>query len=444
MTGDQLAYIDQATFLTLRATGRAQLVQYVWVYTHPVDMNGLRRFHRNLGYGFAGRLIEPSVLPFGRHRWVAANGPAVPLDVAEARSPSELGAWIEERSQRRIDPVQGPGWHLGVLPMTDGTTAVTLVVSHCLLDYGASLRTMIDAVNDDRRDFGYRAPRSRTRRAALASDVRQVARDLPELGRTVVAAVKFAYRSRQEISSSGTSRPSAALHGADSPLVVPAVSAIVDVRDWDARANELGGTSYSLLAGFAALLGKQQGRARPSDGAITLLIAMSDRGGEDDRRGNAMKIASATVDPAPVTTDLTAARSAVREALASLRAAPDDMHALLPITPFVPKRAVRRTADVLFGDLPVSCSNVGDVPVELARADGTDADYVLLRPVDQGVTRGALERAGGQLVVAGGRIKGSMSIGVVGYQLGAANSREWLSDEVTATLSEFGLKGTVI
>ncbi|MDT5315794.1 MAG: hypothetical protein QOE74_4814 [Mycobacterium sp.] len=34
MTEDHLACIDQATFLSLRATGRAQLV---WVYTHPVD-----------------------------------------------------------------------------------------------------------------------------------------------------------------------------------------------------------------------------------------------------------------------------------------------------------------------------------------------------------------------------------------------------------------------
>src|SRR4051794_9595712 len=168
-------------------------------------MNRLRRFHRDVGHGFAGRLIEPSPLPFGRHRWVAATNPVASLDVAEERPPSQLGAWIEERSQQRIDPVRGPGWHLAVLPMTDGTTAVTLGASHCLLDHGAAMRTVSDAVNEDPRHFGYRAPRSRTRRAALASDARQVVRDLPELGHTVVAAAKFAYRSRREISSSGAS-----------------------------------------------------------------------------------------------------------------------------------------------------------------------------------------------------------------------------------------------
>ncbi|MEU0496352.1 hypothetical protein [Mycobacterium sp. NPDC006124] len=441
---DRLAYIDQATFLSMQASGRSQLVQYVWVYTHPVDLDGLRRLHRDVGYGFAGRLIEPSILPFGRHRWVAATGPATPLEIDPARPPSELGAWLDERSQHRVDPVHGPGWHLGVLPMTDGTTAVTLVASHCLVDHGASVRTLVDAVGGTRRDFGYRLPRARTRRAALAADARQVARDLPEFGRTVVAAAKYTYRSRTTISASSAATVPAAPDGPDGPLVLPTASAVVDAADWDSRAGELGGTGYSLLAGVAAVLGERMGRARPSDGVVTLLIALSDRGGDDDRRGNAMQIATATVDPTAATADLTNARTAVREALSAVREGHDEKHALLPITPFVPVRAVRRTAEVIFGDLPVSCSNLGEVPAEMARADGTDAEFMLFRPVDQGVTRAALERAGGQLVVAAGRIAGNVSVNVVGYEVGAANTREWLADHVGRVLTDFGLKGTVI
>lgn len=448
MTGDRLAYIDQATFLSWRATGRAQLAQYVWVYPRMVDMDRLRRFHDDLGYGLAGRLIEPSTLPFGRHRWVAANGPAAPLDVAETRPPDQLGTWIDERSQRPIDPVLGPGWHLGVLTMTDGATAVSLVVSHCLLDGGGSLRTLVDAVSGDRRYFGYRQPHSRKPLAALFADLRQVGRDLPEIGRTVVAAAKFAYRSRHEIASSGGSRPAAGPgHGPDSDDVavcLPAVSAIVDVKEWDARAHDLGGTSYSLLAGFAAVLGERLGRAHPTDGTVTLLIAMSDRAGPRDLRGNAMKIATATVDPGLAPTDLVPTRSVVRAALTALRDVPDEKHELLPITPFVPKRAVRRTADVVFGDLPVSCSNLGEAPAAIVRPDGTDAEYVLFRPADQNVTREAIERSGGQLVLAAGRVAGTMSIGVIGYQVGAANSREWLADQVVETLGQFGLKGAII
>ena len=441
---DRLAYIDQATFLSMQATGRSQLVQYVWVYTHPVNMAGLRRLHRDVGYGFAGRLIEPSILPFGRHRWVAAVGPATPLDVESARPPGDLGAWLDERSQLRVDPVHGPGWHLGVLPMTDGTTAVTLVASHCLLDHGASVRTLVEAMGGARRDLGYRLPRSRTRRAALASDARQVARDLPDFARTVVTAAKYAYRSRASISASGAATTAATAEVPDGPLVLPTVSAVVDAADWDSRAGELGGTGYSLLAGVAAVLGERMGRARPSDGAVTLLIALSDRGGDDDHRGNAMKIATATVNPTAATADLTNARTAVREALSAVREGHDDKHDLLPITPFVPVRAVRRTAEVIFGDLPVSCSNLGDVPPELGRADGTDAEFMLFRPVDQGVTLAALERAGGQLVVAAGRIAGTVSLNVVAYEVGAVNTREWLAEHVVRVLTDFGLKGTVI
>jgi hypothetical protein len=157
-----------------------------------------------------------------------------------------------------------------------------------------------------------------------------------------------------------------------------------------------------------------------------------------------MKIATATVDPTSVTTDLTETRAAMRSALAAVRGVPDDTHALLPLTPFIPRRAVKHMADMVFGDLPVSCSNLGELPPEVARPDGTDADYIMFRPSDQNVMRNALERAGGQLVVVAGEVGGIVSIGVVGYQVGAANTREWLADQLVATLADFDLKATII
>jgi hypothetical protein len=101
-------------------------------------------------------------------------------------------------------------------------------------------------------------------------------------------------------------------------------------------------------------------------------------------------------------------------------------------------------ADLVFGDLPVSCSSLGTVPAEIAYPDGSVADHVMFRPADQNVSRNALERAGGQLVVVGGEVNGVVSIGIVGYQVGAANTREWLADQLIATLTDFDLKATVI
>lgn len=146
-TEHRLDYVDQALFLGLRATGQAAAMQMVWVYEHSMDWDEIRRFHRDFGYGLAGRLIEPSVLPFGRHRWVSSLGPAAPLEIeSEPRPRAALSDWLDEVAQRPSDPEFGPGWRMGVLPMTDGSTAVTLVGSHCLADGGAALLTVFEAV----------------------------------------------------------------------------------------------------------------------------------------------------------------------------------------------------------------------------------------------------------------------------------------------------------
>lgn len=47
-------------------------------------------------------------------------------------------------------------------------------------------------------------------------------------------------------------------------------------------------------------------------------------------------------------------------------------------------------------------------------------------------------------MVAAGRIAGHVSVNVVGYEVGAENTRQWLADKTVRTLGDFGLKGTVI
>jgi hypothetical protein len=91
----------------------------------------------------------------------------------------------------------------------------------------------------------------------------------------------------------------------------------------------------------------------------------------------------------------------------------------------------------------VSCSNLGDLPPDLAQVDGTAAEYVLIRALDTDVTMGELERSHGQLVVVSGRINGKISISVEAYELGAENSKERLRSVVTQTLGEFGLTGVI-
>ena len=191
---NRLALLDQAFFAGHRAAGQNEVMQCVWVYEHAVDFDGLRRFHHNLGYGLLGRRIERSPLPFGRCRWVSDPGPS-DIDIAEcARPRAELSDWADERSQLPTDAEWGPSWHLGVLPVTDGSTAVSLVASHYVVDGLGFAVAVADAVLGNTRDLGYPPPRSRPRLRAVVQDARQTARDAPQATRALVEAAKLARR----------------------------------------------------------------------------------------------------------------------------------------------------------------------------------------------------------------------------------------------------------
>ena len=179
----------------------------------------------------------------------------------------------------------------------------------------------------------------------------------------------------------------------------------IELGVWDARAKALGGTSYSLFAGLAAKLGERMGRLRAEDGAVTLVIPISDRT-EDDNRANAMPFVTVSVDPTLVTKDLSHARVAIRQALRTLREVPDETLQLLPLIQFVPQRAVNRMADLFLGsaDLPVTCSNLGEIDPAVRRPDGTDAEYVILRGLNQDVKQRNLERGHGQLFLVCGKV----------------------------------------
>ena len=442
-----LDFVDQALFLGLRATGQSAVTQIVWVYDHEIDLDGVRRFHRDMGYGMAGRLIEPSVIPFGRHRWITSVGPAAALRIApQPRPRTELSDWIDECAQLPIDPQFGPSWHMSLLPMTDGATAVSLVGSHCVADGGGALMTVYEAVLGARRNLGYPPPRARTWFQAVAADLRQTVHDVPELARTVVAAARFLWRHRKNSSASSTTAPRVfAGAQADAAVTAPAVAVIIPIEQWDARAAALGGNSHALLAALCARLAVHQGRSLADDGTVGLIVPINDRTLEDTR-ANAVKLAYLRIDPTHVTADLGDTRTAIREALKVMRERPDEALALLPLTPFIPKVAVRRTADLAFGftSEPVSCSNVGDLPDDITRLDGTPADVVIMRGVDQHVTRRVLEERRGVLTVVSGRLAGKVSMTVVGYQPGAANTKEWLRATIGASLDDLGLTGVLV
>ena len=442
----RLTFLDESALELQLVTGRAPLIQIIWVYEHPVDGAGLERFHRNFFASIAGRAIERSPLPFGRARWVRPQTPPPPIHglTAPPRPREEMLAWADGLRTLPIDPLRGPSCYLATQSFTDGATAVSIVAAHAIGDGVGGMMAIFEAVTGNIRNPGYDSAGARSRGRAMLADFRQAMRDLPMTTRTAVKAAKmFRAQRRDAPRAAGT----AVAVRDDRQVVMPSVAIYIDAADWDARAEALGGNSYSMLAGFAAKLAEHLGRLRAADGKASLLIAINLRESLEDDRALAMAFATAHVDPAAVAGDLTEARDAVRDARQKAKTEPDPTIEILPLMPWLPRRAVKGLADQMFAyseDLPVSCSNLGDLPAEISMVDGTPAEYVFVRGMDTGVTMADLERSHGQLVVVSARINGKVSITVESYQLGADNSTVRLKELATATLSEFGLSGVVV
>lgn len=194
---------------------------------------------------------------------------------------------------------------------------------------------------------------------------------------------------------------------------MPTITVTVDLNDWDARAEALGGTGSTLAVAFAARLGNHVGRRDPDDGTVLVQIPMSERT-EGDNRANALLFANVRVDPTQLTKDLHDTRATIKQALTKLRESPEDwmpLRELTPLIPFTPQWAMRKLADEAFGytDLPVGCSNLGDLVSVICRVDGTDAEFVTARGIEQQVTRRRLERTIGQMTLLSVASRASLS-----------------------------------
>lgn len=447
---NRLALADEALLAEHHAAGMNVIIQVTWLYEHAIDLDELRRFHDNLGQGLLGRRIERAALPIARHRWVMDRGPS-DIDVAEyVRPRAEVSDWLDERSQLPIDAESGPGWHLGVLPLEDGSTAISLVLSHNLIDGLGLALVIVEAALGKTRDLGYPPPLSRTRLRAVGQDARLTARDVPEAARALVTAAKLARKQARDNGGrnrSSAPRPAAnRVTGDDSTdtVLAPALTIYIDLDDWDARANALSGASHTLAAAFAAKLGERIGRRRADDGAVTLQIPISDRT-EDDTRAMALSYARVSIDPTPLTSDLREGRAAIKQTLNTLKETPDESKELLWLSPFTPQWMLKRVVARMPADAdqPVFCSYLGDLASVIGCPAGTLAEFVNARGTGQRESRQLLDRIGGRMIVLSGRLNGQIFISVGAYQPGAKNTKEALREVAQDTLADFGLTGIV-
>jgi hypothetical protein len=440
----RLAPLDQAAFLRLRATGQGSVCQCTWVYDRDVDIDELRVFNGNLGTGLLGRRIERSPLPFGRHRWVVDD--RVPDIAVEVRQPrAEIGSWIDRRARVRVDPEWGPTFHLGVLPLDDGGTAVTLVASHCVAD-GLGLATAIaDAVKNEHANFGYPLAHSRSRWRAVSEDMADAVRTLPSVFRALLATLVILLRLSRAPAPPAAVAARRPTDGEDHPADLPSVTIQTDTAAWDSRARELNGSSNTLFVAFAARLAHRMGRMHADGHTVTVVLPVSERGAEDDR-ANALTSITLDVDSRTVIDDLGPVRADVKTRLAALAREPNEMLAGLPLVPFTPRWLVRQTEGIAMatGQLPVGCSNLGDLDAVVGRVDGADAAEVSMRLAEQGVTRRRIEQSRGQLFCGAGTISGNRFLTVVTYRSGAENTAAATRALACDALADLNLSATTI
>jgi hypothetical protein len=435
-----LDLVDHTIFSLERAAGTTSVIQCVWVYDRTVDIDGLRRFHRHLQRGRLARRIELSPLPFGRYRWVAPGHQPDLEVVATPRPREEFEAWLGEQANTDLDAEHGPGWHLAVLPFTDGGAGVSVVASHCLTDAVGLCEALADAASGYDNAINWPAAGSRPRWQALREDARQTVRDIPGIGRAVIAAANFVRRNRGD---AGSAPPAPAPRPwAVEPITLPTATIFIDADEWDARARSLGGTSNTLLAALSARLAQRVGRVS-GDGSVTLTMPISQRSA-GDTRANAITNVDITVDPAPATTDLRAMRAATKQALTRAQEQPDERWTLLPLLPLVPGRLRKRWVGVATNSAAsVGASNVGLVNPAVNRPDGTEARHFVVKSLSSGMTEAMMHQQGGLLSLLSGRAHGWVFVSVVAFQPDHPNSNDNLRQHVSSVLSEFSLTSSM-
>jgi hypothetical protein len=431
-----LDLVDHTIFSLERAAGTTSLIQCAWVYDRAVDIDGLRRFHRHLQRGRLSRRIERSPLPFARYRWVSPSEHSELEIVAAPRPREEFDAWLSEQTNTALDAEHGPGWHLAVLPFTDGGAGVSMVASHCLTDGAGLCEALADAASGDDNAINWPAAGSRPRWQALRADAHQAVRDMPGIGRAVIAAANFVRHNRG--GGGSATPPPAPPSGADEPITLPTATIFIDADEWDARARALGGTSNTLLAALSARLAQRVGRVT-ADGSVTLTMPISQRAA-GDTRANAITNVDITVDPAPAAMDLRDVRAATKQALTRAQEQPDERWTLLPLVPLAPERLRRQWVGAAMNSAAsVGASNVGLVEPAVNRPDGTDADHFAMKSVSSGMTTAMLQQQGGLLSLLSGKAHGRVFVSVVAFQPNRLCSNDTLRQHISRVLSDFSL-----
>jgi len=272
----------------------------------------------------------------------------------------------------------------------------------------------------------------------LARDSVESLRALPGVWRALVALVRRSRKGRAGLSRSSSRARSSRDHF-EPAADVPLVQVVMDAGACQQRASDLGVASNTLIMAFAARLAFRMGR--DASGRVKLVLPVSDRH-SGDRRGNALRSITVMADPDACRNYPRALRRDLKAALASLIRHGDDLSPLFPLIPYVPLWLARHLErEALGADLPVGCSLIGELPLDMNRPCG-EALLLQLSLLERH-TASELERLGGVLFIGCYRVGERLFFTVSGYVPDRATTRAELAPFVRDALADMGLCGTV-
>jgi hypothetical protein len=436
-----LPFVDQAMYLAHAYGGQQAVIQLLWLYRRPVDHSALTKFRDNLANGRLARLIQPALLPFGRHTWVSAPLPSSALELtAEPLAPDALQAWADAQVELPMDPVHGPAWTFTAQAFRDGSTAVSLVVSHCVADGMATALGVREAARGEQKPLNYSPRPTRRSPSALVSELSRTAQDARA---TLRALARLARTMRQPRNTPRLPvAPPTAAAADDRTVALPWASVRIPIAEWDAKARTLGTNRLTLLTAITAAFAKGLGRI--SNGDATLLIPVNQREGQSDVGGNCVSIATLKVPVGEPDGRLHSLQRRLQSTLLRTRHEPDHMAALLPLVPFVPKRAFSAAGHLALGalaELPVTCSFVGEWSKDVLKIDGEEADRFCFRGTDRQVSARAIEARQGVASIPACVISEFLILNFVAYQPRRVTEHREIHALAEGILASYGLTG---
>lgn len=442
MTLPFVSFSDQGMYLAHKAGGQQAVIQLLWRYRRPLDLKALERFRSHLAQGSLARLVTPARLPFGRHHWriPLQSAACMPLTLSSPLAAEAWQAWADAQVQLSMDPASGPAWNLTAQPFSDGSTLVSLVVSHCIADGTA----MVLAVSAAARGESGVAPSTSFSALhpamVLGHELIQSLYDVPATFKALAVLAQTGLKNRTTAPKSAPSDTTST--GVETIIVFPSVFVRIPVSVWDDRAKCLAANRFTLVAAMTAAFSELLGRTQNDE--VTLLIPVGQRGGLSDTDANRVTIATCQVPAVQYKGRLHVLQRKLQTALLKSRRNPDPLLAMMPLLPYVPERAFTQLASMAMGalaNLPVTCSHMGELPAEIFRIDGAEADHFCFRGVDRQTTVNAIEKRHGVATLLTGVASGYILLNFVAYQPGTVVNTAQLQALVIKLLERHHLIG---